>query len=82
MHTIDPAILKVEAQRLRKRWANRRDECRKAYDEYVRCRQLQSEALFDCLAMEQQEADAMAKMWDFIEANPDLGRALLEETIP
>ena len=30
----------------------------------------------------QIEDRAMAKMRDFIEANPDLGRALLEEVIP
>jgi hypothetical protein len=59
----DPAILKVEAQRLRKRWANRRDECRRAYDEYVRCRQRQTEAGNELSRIEQQLADAMTEAW-------------------
>lgn len=59
----DPAILKVEAQRLRKRWANRRDECRKAYDEYVRLRQQQVEAGNELSRVERQLADAMADAW-------------------
>ena len=62
--TADPVTLRDEAQRIRKRWAKRRDECRRAYDEYVRCRQIQTEAGNELYAVEQQLADAMVEVFD------------------
>lgn len=57
----DPAILKVEAQRLRKRWVKRYIEQMEAYDEYMRRRKLEAEAGVDLGKIEQQLADAMAR---------------------
>lgn len=59
----DLAALRDETQRLRKRWAKRRDECRKSYDEYVRLRQRQVEAGNELYAIEQKLADAMTEAW-------------------